>query len=168
MVSAGSFRADLLARLAGFTLALPPLRERREDLGLLISALLRRHAPSPERATLSPEAARHLAAYSWPLNVRELERALAAGALLAQDGPILPEHLPAPLRAGPGAPDAAARGSPPPELPPADLERRARIVALLEQHGGNLTAVARELGKARTQVQRWIKRYRIDAAALRK
>src|SRR5262249_49164031 len=66
------FREDLYARMQGFTIALPPLRERRFDLGILIATLLRRH-DSSGRARVTPTAARALFAYAWPRNVRELE-----------------------------------------------------------------------------------------------
>src|SRR5207244_11071980 len=77
LAAAGRFRPDLLARLDAFTVALPPLRERREDLGLLCAALLRRLAPDRcERLRLEPDAARALLHHAWPLNVRELELSL--------------------------------------------------------------------------------------------
>ena len=95
LVQAGAFRADLLARLKGFVLELPPLRERREDLGLLVALLLRRHAPAAQGMTLLPESARALFAHRWPLNVRELDQAVAGALLLAGKAPIAPEHLPA-------------------------------------------------------------------------
>ena len=164
MAAAGSFRPDLLARLAGFTLALPRLRERREDLGLLISALLRRHAPEAGAVSLRPQAARQLLQSDWPLNVRQLDRTLAAAVLLAAGGPIDVGHLPpAPpaARPAPGGPAPAA-------LTDEDLRRREELVAALEKHRGNLTAVAREIGKARTQVQRWIHRFAIDLSPYRR
>ena len=86
MVSRSEFRGDLYARLAGYNVALPPLRERLDDIGLLIGALFRRVLG--ERAVGHPgfelDAARALLAYEWPMNVRELESALRAGAALAE------------------------------------------------------------------------------------
>src|SRR5207244_576732 len=68
MVAAGEFRSDLLGRLSGFTLDLPPLRERKEDLGLLVSALLRKHlGERAGRISLSPPAAAALVFHRWPL-----------------------------------------------------------------------------------------------------
>jgi DNA-binding NtrC family response regulator len=158
MVAAGTFRADLLSRLQGLSLELPPLRERLPDLGLLVSQLLQRHAKAPSTVTLEPQAARALARWRWPLNIRELEQALAAALLLAGEQPIGLEHLPAELR-GEGRQLTA-----PEALPEADQELRARLVVLLIEHGGNLSAVARVLGKGRTQIARWVQRYGIDPA----
>ncbi|HWB74655.1 MAG TPA: sigma 54-interacting transcriptional regulator, partial [Nannocystaceae bacterium] len=86
-VAAGEFRADLFARLAGYAFAIPPLRERREDLGLIAAALLRRIAPDGD-VRFDPEAARALCRYDWPLNVRELEQCLARAVVLARGGAI--------------------------------------------------------------------------------
>ena len=153
LVEENRFRADLLARLSGFSLSLPPLRERREDLGLLVAALLRR--AGQENATLSLEAARALFGYGWPMNVRELEKALQVSAALAAGKPIEPAHLPETVRAP--RPAQAKRDD--------DSDLRERLVAALRQHRGNVSAVARELGKARMQVQRWLKRFGLDPAS---
>jgi transcriptional regulator of acetoin/glycerol metabolism len=152
MVDEGEFRADLLARLAGFVCTLPPLRDRREDLGLLVSALL------PPEAQLSPEAARLLFRYDWPANVRELAKCLAQAAVFAAGRPIDPGHLPPSLRAGPAEPAALAEG---------DAAKREELLEQLRAHRGNLSAVARAMGKARNQIQRWIRRYQLDPERFR-
>jgi len=160
MASEEKFRPDLLARLVGVTIQLPPLRERREDLGLLAATLLQRHF-SGRRVALGSEAARALLLYRWPLNVRELERCLQAAVVLAGDETIELRHLPQPVAASladQGSPGAAASQG----LPEPERRRREEIVAALRESGGNVTAAARVLGKARVQVQRWMKRYRID------
>jgi len=153
-VAAGRFRADLRARLLGFRLALPPLRERPEDLGLVIAELLDRHAPGRALA-LSADALAALYAHAWPLNIRELERALAAAVALARDRIELP-HLPAGLSARDPArtPEPAVDA-----LSAADRALRDQLAAAIARHGGNLAAVARELGKDRTQIRRWMKRF---------
>jgi transcriptional regulator of acetoin/glycerol metabolism len=158
MVAAGEFRADLWNRLAGHKVELPPLRARREDLGLLAGAILSR-LPTVQaaRARLHPRAARALLCHDWPGNVRELEQCLVTAVVLAGDeGQIELEHLsPAAQRAleGPAAEDAARRGE---------------LVALLTEHRGNVSAVAKAMGKARMQIQRWLKRYDIDAERFRR
>jgi len=173
LVASSRFRGDLLARVSGLTLRLPPLRERREDLGLLIGMLLKRHfASRAEQISFSSDAARALLLYDWPRNIRELEKCITAAAVLARGESIQLAHLPEPLRAAPSKPQAR----PPPlartevvagdagelQLGESDQRRREEILNLLREHSGNITAVARALGKARFQVQRWIKRYRID------
>ena len=155
LVAEGRFRADLLARLSGYVCALPPLRERREDFSLLVALLLTKlGAPG---ATFTPEAGRALLRYAWPLNVRELEKCLASAAALAGDTKIDLEHLPSGLRSAPTA-AASAR----------DLQQRDELIAQLREHGGNVTAVARAMGKARTQVQRWLRRFGLDPGSFRR
>ena len=161
MAAAGQFRPDLLARLAGFTLHVPPLRERREDLGALIAALLRRHAP--DRALrFSAAAARALFLHPFRLNVRELEKALAHGVALAPEGVIDLPHLPHQIRTS-----SEPKPAPVAPLGEDELRRREELVSLLREHRGNVTAVARVLGKARVQVQRWMRRYGIRPAIFR-
>jgi pSer/pThr/pTyr-binding forkhead associated (FHA) protein len=156
-VELGSFRADLYARLMGFEMRLPPLRERREDLGLLIARLLERLAPAPSSPSFTLAAARALVAHDWPHNVRGVERCLEAAVVLAGAGPIEFEHLPSELRN-----QRAARSGADP-----DVSLRISLEAALREHAGNISAVARSLGKARPQIQRWLKRFGIDPAAYR-
>jgi DNA-binding NtrC family response regulator len=156
-VAAGRFRADLRARLLGFRVELPPLRDRPEDLSLLVAELLRRAAaidPPGSPAALVVDAVAALYAYDWPLNIRELERALATAAAVARDRIEL-SHLPAALRAALGEDqviDETALSEP-------DRELRTRLADAISRHAGNLTEVARELAKDRTQIRRWMKRF---------
>jgi transcriptional regulator with GAF, ATPase, and Fis domain len=156
MVQAERFRGDLLARLSGFELRLPPLRERMEDLGLLVRALLRRRG---QTATFQAATARALFAHPWPGNVRELEQTLGAALALGAGAPLGLAHLPPSLaaRAEPGQPPGDRR-----PLRQAELEQRSELVRLLRAHQGNIAAVSRATGKGRQQVHRWLKRYRLD------
>jgi DNA-binding NtrC family response regulator len=164
-VSTGAFREDLLARLSGFVFRLPPLRERREDLGLLVGALLHKIQESTGRsAALSVEAGTLLLRYPWPRNVRELEKCLARAVLFAEDGIVHPRHLPPELRAR-AQPDPA-RGKEK-ETTARDEENRARLVELLVLHRGNLRAVADALQTSRSQVHRWLRRFEIDVSGYR-
>jgi transcriptional regulator with GAF, ATPase, and Fis domain len=153
------------------------LRERREDLGLLIATLLGR-VGAPEGLTFDVQAARALFRYGWPMNIRELEKSLAAAVVLAGELPIECEHLPpqipnalvtAPpeLETQPAAP-GDEEGEDDRPLSPDDLKRRDDLVRLLREHRGNISAVARVMGKARMQIQRWIKRFRIDPESYRR
>jgi transcriptional regulator with PAS, ATPase and Fis domain len=149
--ASGEFRADLYTRLRGFRLVLPALRERREDLGMIVKALLDRQAPG-QPCMLSHAAARALFARTWPGNVRELERALQLATVMADGDTLELNDEPAP----------AVAAGPPPKLRPEDRERRDELERLLREHRGNVARVARSLGKAREQVHRWIKRAGLD------
>jgi DNA-binding NtrC family response regulator len=160
-VALGQFRSDLYARLAGHLFEIPPLRERREDLGLLTAALLRRIAPG-HALRFEPDAVRALCRHDWPLNVRELEKCLASAVVLARGGPIGLDHVSAAL---------VARVTPPLDAAAAAKQRRAdrrtELLTALQTHRGNVSAVARALGKPRSQVQRWLHDYKLDPAQYR-
>ncbi len=161
MVAEGSFRHDLFARLAGFRVTVPTLAERRTDLGILIGALHARMFP-PDHPGFDIDAARLLLRYPWPLNVRELEQALATAQVLAGNEAIRAEHLPDTVRTGrpPGAPRPVV-------LNENDQRVRDQVVAALREHQGNVSAVARALDKDRKQIQRWIKRFGLDPGSYR-
>jgi len=166
MVERGQFRHDLYARISGYRMTLPPLRERREDIGMLIGHVLRRKIGEREHPGIDVAAALKLVQYDWPLNVRELESALGTAYVLSGPGPIEESHLPEPVRIGAtteavqtGATLSEGAG---PALSPADERLRTQLIDTLRLHGGNISAVARELGKDRKQIQRWVKRFRID------
>jgi Nif-specific regulatory protein len=96
MVKAGTFRLDLFYRLNVVTLTLPPLRERRDDVRLLASYFLARHARRANRKVngITPEAWECVLRHDWPGNVRELENALERAVVLGQDEWVRPEDLP--------------------------------------------------------------------------
>ncbi len=168
LVAAGTFRQDLYARLLGVTITLPPLRDRRGDLGLLIPRLLAR-IPGATGVRFTPAAAYALLEHDWPLNVRELERLLIAAVARATASVIDVGDLPDALAAAPAA--GAMSGPAPIDAAGGDDDdpaERARLIAALERHGGNVAAVARELGKHREQVHRWLRRLGIDATGFRR
>ncbi|HTM20595.1 MAG TPA: sigma 54-interacting transcriptional regulator [Kofleriaceae bacterium] len=172
LVDAGDFRRDLSGRLMGLVVDLPPLRRRREDLGLLIGALLAR-TPGGERATLAPSAMRALLAHDWPINIRELDKCLTTALALAGGRAIEREHLPPALRAPAPAPAASAPPAPdpaaaPPPLPDDPDQLRALVERLLVLHEGNVAAVGRELGKGREQIHRWARRFGLDLESYRR
>jgi DNA-binding NtrC family response regulator len=225
MVAREEFRADLWARLAGFVLRLPPLRERLEDLGLFVAAAIARFAP-PERAArlgLTRDASRELQRRAWPLNIRELMNVMARAIAASKGSDLIGvHHLPAPIAAVDGAAPAAQAGSlaihavPDTALEaaatvpakaggahggaavvdiaegadagaadddsadgadPADDEldlgpqlrsRRAQLWILLEEHRGNVSEIARVLGRQRRVVHRWLKALKLNADDFRR
>jgi DNA-binding NtrC family response regulator/pSer/pThr/pTyr-binding forkhead associated (FHA) protein len=152
-VRAGRFREDLYFRLAGFTLAVPPLRDRVEEIVPLAQHFARRVAvelgqPAPQ---LSEDAQLALRSHDWPGNVRELRNALERAVVVQTSGTITAEDLPdrvcdAGRRARPALPDGSIRDHLRDQL--ADLERAA-IVEALENFGGNQTRTAQRLGISR-------------------
>ena len=164
MASTGAFRPDLLARVQGFTLQIPPLRDRADDLGSLTAALLRRHAgPLAGEVRFSLAAARAIFQHRWPLNVRELEKALTLAITLSGGRRIDLPHLPAALAAA----HSSVPAGPARMLADDPVQRREEIISLLREHHGNVAAVARVLGKARMQVHRWMRRLEINPADFR-
>ena len=162
MVERGTFRRDLLGRLAGFTVQLPPLRARRIDLGVLVASLLRRLVPArAEAVRFTASAAEALLRHDWPLNTRELEQSLGRALALAGSAAIDVEHLP-PAVVAPREPASDAPAIAPGALSPRDTQLRAELLEQLARHRGNLAEVARAMGKARMQVHRWCKRFGVD------
>jgi len=156
MVRAGRFREDLFYRLNVIAISLPPLRERREDIPVLVEHFLGRH----ERDTglrapaLSSEALAALKAYDWPGNVRELENVLQRAVLLSTHGTIGPDALPPAIVSGvrpqvSGAPFAPLR----------DMVD-AYVLQVLEHTRGNRSEAARILGISRRTLHRMQSRRR--------
>jgi transcriptional regulator of acetoin/glycerol metabolism len=142
-VKSGAFRADLFARLRGFSFTLPPLRDRRFDVGELIARL------APASMTFKPDAAYALLRHDFPLNVRELKQALDVAAVLA-DGPVRSADLPETI----ASPES-------PNLDEEDAALKSELVQRLADTNRNVSQIARDMGKARQQIQRWIKRFGI-------
>ena len=90
----GKFREDLFYRLNVVTITLPPLRERRRDVPLLVDHFLAKYAHELGERGVAPEALDRLVGYDWPGNVRELENVVQRAMVMATSGVILPEHLP--------------------------------------------------------------------------
>ena len=154
-VRAGRFREDLYFRLAGFTLAVPPLRDRVEEIVPLAQHFIRKIAtetrqPVPE---LSPDAQLALQRHDWPGNVRELRNAVERAIVVQAGGTILVDDLPERLgevaRRAP-APEPRAAGASQDQLRDQllELERQA-IVEALAHSGGNQTRAAGRLGVSR-------------------
>jgi two-component system, NtrC family, response regulator AtoC len=142
----GAFRRDLYFRLAGMTLAIPPLRERRgeiQPLAEMFVAEFARNAGLSAGPKLSDEAVAALLRYSWPGNIRELRNAMERAVVLCGAGPIGAEHLPVERRRA-----LVPVAEPVPALPRAEGER-ARIEEALAQCGGSQIRAAKLLGMSR-------------------
>ena len=135
-VEAGRFRDDLFYRLNGVTLQVPPLRERRRDVGLLARHFLDRGGGG---RTLDDSAIAALSAYDWPGNVRELEMVIGRAALLSPGPAIRGEDLPLEIR--PRAAPRVLRT----DLTLAEMEREF-VLASLEKHRGQRGRTAEALG----------------------
>jgi DNA-binding NtrC family response regulator len=158
-ISDGRFRQDLYGRIAGFEITMPPLRERREDIGTLIAMMLPRISPRPEQFTLHRDAACALMRYHWPQNIRELEQALRTAVALCPDGKLRLEHLPDAITSFRPANSVVLSSD--------DSALRERLVELLAREAGNVAAVARAMDRAPVQIRRWCRRLRIDLATFR-
>ena len=168
LVDNGHFRQDLYFRLNVFTIVLPPLRERREDIPLLVESFLNSF---DQPYGMSPEAMQLLTAYHWPGNVRELENAVEAATILA-DRTIEPRHLPSAItgRFGKIEPENHK-----PDLSAGEmnLDRRLQelekgiIIEALRQSAGVQKKAAAALGIKERSLWHRIKKYDIDVASLK-
>jgi DNA-binding NtrC family response regulator len=151
----GRFREDLYYRLNVVTIDLPPLRERGEDIPLLVEHLLGTRQVGPTRSRVDPAAMKALASYSWPGNVRELANVLERAQILAEDHVITPEDLPEAV-AGTALPEGDAD---PRHL--AQVERQ-HVLTVLRQEKGNKVHAARALGVSRRSLYRLIEKHRLE------
>jgi two-component system response regulator AtoC len=150
----GQFRQDLYYRINTITVALPPLRERREDIGLLARHFLDSYAAYGVRR-LSPAALDALERYGWPGNVRELQHAIERAAILAHTDEIQPEDLPPDVVDAPGGRATPAGGT-------LEAMERAHIVATLRRVGGHRGKAAALLAIDPKTLYRKILGYRIS------
>jgi DNA-binding NtrC family response regulator len=150
LVKAGTFRPDLYYRLNVFCIELPPLRERREDIPLLVDHFLRTFGDSMNKPgmRLSPQALEVLLNYDWPGNVRELENAVERALVIARGSEIQPSDFPFQLQRS-----APACGRSLEEVEKVHIER------ILEESEHNLSRAARVLGIDRTTLYNKLKRY---------
>ena len=152
MISEGAFREDLFYRLNVFELKLPPLRERPEDIPILVDRFIQRLEVVRGKgiAGISPNALRSLLNYDFPGNVRELRNIIEHAYVLSPGTLIRQRFLPDAFREG-------EKGSSPPDESFADLERRF-IQEVLRRHGNNRTAAAKALGIHKSTLYRKIQK----------
>jgi DNA-binding NtrC family response regulator len=157
----GKFREDLFARLNEYSVELPALHERKEDVYLLTRTFLARHGGSAKTPSFAFMTG--LLNYDFPYNVRELEAFVKRALALADGSSLEPEVLPdAVQEAMDDYGSSEGRRSRPPEDEALAAPDEGALRDLLARHQGNVAAVGRELGKARMQIHRWMKRYAID------
>jgi DNA-binding NtrC family response regulator len=168
-VAAGRFREDLFYRINGFSIAIPPLRERAAEIEPLARAFIThfcRQERRPREPRPSAEALQLMRSYRWPGNVRELRNVVERALVLCGGADILPEHLPVEKMSAVSPSSARAAGSvafptlPPTAGVPADSEEE-RILAALTQCAGNQTRAAKLLGISRGTLVSRLARYSV-------
>jgi DNA-binding NtrC family response regulator len=154
-VRRGEFRADLFYRLNVYSVVIPPLRERPEDIMVLAQAFLAEIGPAYARgaAAFTDEALVRLVAYDWPGNVRQLRNVVESSLLNTDSEAIEAAALP-----------PAVRGADISMPPPAAVER-VRVVEALRAAGGNKSEAAQRLQWSRMTLYRKLARHRIDVTA---
>jgi DNA-binding NtrC family response regulator len=169
-IEKGNFRQDLYYRINTFTLSIPPLRERKEDVLPLARHFLDIYARSRRggaKKRLAPAAEILLLNHSWPGNVRELRNVMERAVVLAAGNIIGPELLPEEIRdkrASAVAAVAHPQASPAPVsaqapiIPLKELERKA-IIEALSRFGNNATRAAKHLGISKATLFRKLKKY---------
>jgi DNA-binding NtrC family response regulator len=162
-VARGEFREDLYYRLNVLTIQLPPLRERREDLPLLVDFLVRRAAARAGKKVegLSEAALEAIRSYHWPGNIRELAHVLERSVILCRGEVLGVEDLPAEILVRPpaaGPPDLAA------DRPTLEELKRRYVARVLEETRGNVSRAASILGLDRRSLRRMLQRYGLRRA----
>jgi transcriptional regulator with PAS, ATPase and Fis domain len=162
----GSFREDLFYRLNVIPIEVPPLRERKDDLPLLVQHFLERL--NAEKASkiegISDAALDRLAAHEWPGNVRELENLIERMVVMRGEGTLDVSDLPAPFRHGPASADPASDVGGDFNSVVDRLETKL-ILEALDKTGGNKNQAARLLGLNRTTLIEKIKKKGLEARA---
>src|SRR5256885_1981916 len=158
-VTQGTFRRDLFFRLNVLTLRIPPLRERRQDIPLLVAHVLDRVGrDTGTEKTISDEALKALLNYDWPGNVRELENCIERACALSSANEVQVRDLPTSLQSAPAELLAKSSSSNGGILPMAELERITILNALAQVNGDKMMA-ARLLGIGKTTLYRKLKEY---------
>ncbi|MFC8685366.1 sigma-54 interaction domain-containing protein [Brevibacillus porteri] len=181
MVADGRFREDLYYRLNVFSLEIPPLRERREDLPELVQIFIHEYSVAHDHSVprISPEVMQALFEYNWPGNIRQLRNVIERLSILQENGVILPEHLPSVIRSqaepthvSVHTPIGGTYAPPTPTQPSIlrpsigytapPVNEKERIVAALERTYGNKKAAAELLGVSRGTLYNKMKKFNIN------
>ena len=165
-VKNGHFRLDLLYRLNVFTLILPPLRERKEDIPLLTNFFIRKYnrTLSLDVQSVSPEAISLLTSYDWPGNVCDLENAIQSSMILCTGGVIRPEHLPDRIKGYELAEAQTVSGSSGNSIREINAQmEKELIIEALKKHNFNRTLTAEALNISRKTLFNKMKRYGLSS-----
>ena len=162
LIAKGNFREDLYFRINVFPLSCPPLRERKEDIPIIVQSFIRSNNQKTGKKILglSPEALEKLSAYRWPGNVRELRNAIEYAFVLCPSGGIGSQHLPPKIS-----------GTNVECVEPSDLrsssdnvQEKEQLLEALRQSKGNQSETARRLGVSRVTIWKRMKKYGITTA----
>jgi len=166
MVQEGTFREDLFYRLNVFTLHLPPLRERKEDIPLLVDYFLQN---APKKVEISSVALQMLMAFSWPGNIRELQNTIESASVIAEDGYIEPAQLPAKITgvfSNSTDPDFKLAVNLPLDERLREIEK-SMIIEALRKTGGVQVRATELLGINQRSLWHRIKKHNIDVKGLK-
>jgi len=165
-LSSGRFREDLFFRLQVVTVRVPPLRERKGDLPILVKHFTARHAERLGRPVprVAPEVLEGLTAYEFPGNVRELSHIVERAMLLAREGVVTAADLPQEVTKAFGAATTSGTGTLADDWPTLGVLERRYIDRVLARTGGNKTRAAEVLGIDRRTLNRMFARERAAAA----
>jgi len=160
LVSEGKFRDDLFYRLSVVTIALPPLRERRDDIALLVSTFLRQSARENDKDVreITQEAVNVLMAYDWPGNVRELRNTIEQMVVLSRNQRLSVRDVPAAIRGGADLTKISVVRT---GMTVEEAERQLIVQALKEMRG-NRTRAAAKIGMSRRTLHRKLKKYGLE------
>ena len=160
LVTEGKFRDDLFYRLSVVTIALPPLRERRDDIPVLVTAFLRECSEENGKkvAELTPDAMNVLMAYDWPGNVRELHNTVEQMVVLARSEKLTLRDVPAAVRGGADLTKITVVRS---GMTVEEAERQL-IVQALKETNGNRTKAAERIGISRRTLHRKLNQYGLE------
>jgi len=171
LVKKGQFRADLLERLRVFEIAIPPLRERQDDIPHLAHHFLAKFGAELgyTRSAFEPEALAAMTRHSWPGNVRELRNVIERALVLAAGANITLKHLPPELRAPASSSPSGVTGTVAPLAPSAATLAevvRQHVIAVYEASGSNLTHAATKLGISRLALRKKLREYGLKPATI--
>jgi two-component system response regulator HydG len=157
LIRDGLFREDLYFRISVFPLSVPALRDRREDIPVIVESFLQQHALKTRKNIegIHPEAMEELLAYDWPGNVRELKNAIEYACVLCTDRELQTRHLPPKIVSTQSWERVREKSA-------QQNHEREKFLTLIRECNGNQSEVARRLKVSRVTVWKRIKKFRID------